>query len=241
MAGIVTQKDNVRLFIWDEGSVVAAANKVGNITQLGDVGGETEDIDVTTIESLAREYENGFDDNGTVDITQNLTSNEYTTMAVRKDSGQDIRWGISAFNKKGTQVLGLQGKGIIKSAKLTGISVSGLLQCTSAIRINGVIDNDFVDPIGFVVGKQIENIAVTVMGGATAEVNIGAKLQLVATITPSDATNKVLTWTSSAEATATVTSTGELTGVAAGTVTITAAATDGSGVTGTLEVEVKNA
>lgn len=241
MAGIVTQKDNVRLFIWDEGAEVAASNKVSNITQLGDIGGETEDIDTTTIESLAREYENGFTDNGTIDITQNMTFNEYQTMAARMDSSQDLRWGISVFNKKGVQVVGMTGKGVIKSARLTGVAVSGLLQATSSLRVNGAITNDFVDPIGFTVGTLISGITVTVLGGAAAEVDAGDKLQLVATITPSDATNRVLKWTSSDDTIATVTSTGEVTGVAAGTATIKATATDGSAVEGELEVTVKNA
>ena len=147
MAGIVTQKDNVRLFIWETGPV-AASHKLGNIVQVGDVGGETEDIDTTTIESTARESENGFEDNGAVDITQNVSTEEYTAMDAYKKAGTDLNWGISAFNKLGEQVIGLKGKGIIKSAKLTGISVGGLLQVNSSLRINGEINNDFVDPIG---------------------------------------------------------------------------------------------
>lgn len=240
MAGIVTQKDNVRLFIWDADGDVAAGDKVGNITQLGDIGGETEDIDVTTIESKAREYENGFDDNGTIDITQNLTSNEYTTMAVRKDSGEDLNWGISAFNKKGVQVVGLQGKGQIKSAKLTGISVSGLLQATSSIRVNGAINNDFVDPIGYTAGVRVTGITVAGMGGVSTITEADGTLQLIATITPENATNKAVTWTVDDPSKAEVSSTGLLTAKADGTVNVTATAKDGSGVTGKLAVTISN-
>lgn len=238
MAGIVTQKDNVRLFIWDENETVAAADKVGNITQLGDVGGETEDIDVTTIESIAREYENGFDDNGTVDITQNLTTNEYTTMSVRKDAGIPLKWGISAFNKRGVQVLGLQGKGLIKSAKLTGISVGGLLQATSSLRINGAISNDFVDPIGYIVGKLVESITVAGMGGVSAISEAGGTLQMIATIAPADATNKAVTWTVDNNTYAEISSTGLLTAKANGSVVVTATAKDGSGKSGTATITI---
>lgn len=240
MAGIVTQKDNVRLFIWDEDGTVAAGDKVGNITQLGDIGGETEDIDVTTIESVAKEYENGFDDNGTVDITQNLTSNEYTTMSVRKDAGTALRWGISAFNKKGVQVLGLQGKGLIKSAKLTGISVGGLLQATSTIRINGAISNDFVDPIGYTDGKLVETITVAGMGGVSSITEAAGTLQMIATIAPADAANKTVTWSVSDATKAEINSTGLLTAKADGSVTVTATAKDGSGVSGTATVTISN-
>lgn len=238
MAGIVTQKDNVHMYIWDDGTEVQAENKVGNITQLGDIGGETEDIDTTTIESLAREYENGFDDNGTVDVTQNVTQNEYTAMAVRKDSGENINWGISVFNKKGVQVIGLQGKGQIKSAKLTGISVGGLLQATSSIRVSGAITSDFVDPVGYVVGKLVTKITVKGMGEATTITEPGGKLQMIASIEPSDATNKSVTWTTDADTYATISSTGELTAKADGTVKVTATAKDGSGVTGKASITI---
>lgn len=240
MAGIVTQKDNVRLFIWDEGAEVKASDKVGNITQLGDIGGETEDVDVTTIESLAREYENGFDNNGTVDITQNMTTNEYTTMSVRKDTGTVLNWGISAFNKKGEQVIGLHGKGLIKSAKLTGISVGGLLQATSSLRVNGAINNDFVDPIGYIVGKAVESITVAGMGGASTISEASGTLQMIATIAPSDATNKAVTWSVDKENLADVSSTGLLTAKADGVVRVTATAKDGSGVSGFANVTISN-
>lgn len=240
MAAIVTMKDNVRLFIWDKGAEVAAGDKVGNITQLGDVGGETEDIDITTIESPAREYENGFDDNGTIDITQNMTSNEYTYMASRKNNGDDIEWGISAFNKKGMQVLGLHGEGMIKSAKLTGISVGGLLQCSSALRVNGAIDMGFVDPIGYHVGVQVTQITVTGMGGVSKITEKGGMLQCVAAIQPSNATNTGVTWSLGDKDgdKAKISSTGLLTAVADGSVTVKATAKDGSGVSGELSVTI---
>jgi len=73
-----------------------------------------------------------------------------------------------------------------------------------------------------VVGVTLNNptLALTV-GGAT-----GA---LVATVTPSTATNPALTWSSSNTAVATVSTAGVVTAVAPGTATITATAQDGSG------------
>ena len=147
MAGMATLKDNVRCYIGAT-SALKAENKLGNISQIGDIGGEAEDIETTTIDSMAKEYENGFEDNGTLEITQNLTDEEYTVMDGYKKSGAEIYWGISVLDKsKTTQVLGLKGKGIVKSAKLTGISVGGLLQVVASIRVNGEIATDFVDPV----------------------------------------------------------------------------------------------
>ena len=131
MAGIATLKDNVRLYI-GESAVLTKANKIGNISSIGDIGGEAEEIDTTTIDSMAKEFENGFEDNGSLEITQNITDDEYTTM--------------DAWKKAGTQILGLKGQGVVKSVKLTGISVGGLLQAVASIRLSGAIATDFTEP-----------------------------------------------------------------------------------------------
>lgn len=57
---------------------------------------------------------------------------------------------------------------------------------------------------------------------------IGAKTQLTSTVTPANATNKAVTYSSSDETKATVSASGEVTGVAEGTATITVTTTDGN-------------
>ncbi|HEX8531772.1 MAG TPA: Ig-like domain-containing protein, partial [Cytophagales bacterium] len=63
---------------------------------------------------------------------------------------------------------------------------------------------------------------------ASASVAVGATQQLTATVSPSNATNKTVSWSSSNTAVATVSSTGLVTGVAAGTATITVTTQDGA-------------
>lgn len=70
------------------------------------------------------------------------------------------------------------------------------------------------------------------------EVTVGKTITLTAEVLPADATNKTVTWTSSDTAIATVDSTGKVTGVAAGTVKITASA---GGQPDTVKVTVKAA
>ncbi len=70
------------------------------------------------------------------------------------------------------------------------------------------------------------------------EVVAGGYLVLEATVTPKDATNKVLTWTSSDKKVATVDQEGIVKAVNEGTATITAEATDGSKVKGTIKIKV---
>jgi uncharacterized protein YjdB len=73
-------------------------------------------------------------------------------------------------------------------------------------------------------------IAVTgvTVNPTTATVGIGSTQQLSATITPSNATNQTINWTSSNNAVANVNPSGLVTGLAAGTSTITATTADGN-------------
>ena len=79
-----------------------------------------------------------------------------------------------------------------------------------------------------VTGITLSSSSVTVLEGETAKVT--------ATVTPSNATNKTVTWTSSNTSVATV-SGGTITGVSAGTATITAKTSNGK--TATVSVTVK--
>jgi uncharacterized protein YjdB len=60
----------------------------------------------------------------------------------------------------------------------------------------------------------------------SATINVGGTLQLTATVLPANATNNAVTWSSSAPAIATVSSTGLVVGVSAGTAVITVTTAD---------------
>ncbi|WP_295069084.1 Ig-like domain-containing protein [Ruminococcus sp.] len=78
----------------------------------------------------------------------------------------------------------------------------------------------------------LNKTATTISAGQTETLSVSS-------VTPDDATDKTVTWSSDNEAVATVNATtGEVTAVAAGTANITATANDGSGVTATCAVTV---
>lgn len=74
--------------------------------------------------------------------------------------------------------------------------------------------------------SKVINVEAITLDKTTAEVEVGQSIELKATVTPADATNPTVTWESSNNAIATVDANGKVTGVAVGTVTITAKAGD---------------
>lgn len=90
-------------------------------------------------------------------------------------------------------------------------------------------------PYVYVYGAEIEvtyttgNVAVTGVDiPTTASVEVGSTTQLTATISPSNATNQNVSWSSGNTSVATVASDGTVTGVSAGTAVITVTTADGN-------------
>lgn len=73
---------------------------------------------------------------------------------------------------------------------------------------------------------------------STQSIAVGGTVQLRATITPTDATNQNVKWSSKQEAIATVSQSGVVTGKTAGVAHIVASAQDGSKVTGEAQITV---
>ena len=77
--------------------------------------------------------------------------------------------------------------------------------------------------------KDLKKISSIKMSSTAKTLNVKATTKLTATVSPSNATQKTLLWTSSKSSVATVDQKGNVKAVAAGKATITAAAQDGSG------------
>lgn len=236
MAGIVQMKDNVRFFLWT-GTAVQAADKLGNLVSIGEVGGEAESIDTTTLESMAKESEVGFTDNGTVELVQNLTTTEYDKMKTLLDDGTVFNFGISVWSRKTkSQAMGLQQKGMVTSLKLSGFEVGGLVQVNTTVQISGALNLGFTDPIGY---EAVKITSISLSGTNTITTD-GGTTQINANVQPPEATNKTLTWSVSDPEKASISQDGIVTAIADGSVNVIATANDGSGVTGTIQVTISN-
>jgi hypothetical protein len=86
--------------------------------------------------------------------------------------------------------------------------------------------------------EEDPNIPVTSISIVGDFIEDGGVSQLIAQIFPENATNQVVEWSVSNESIATIDQNGLLTGVSDGIVTVTASATDGSGVTATKSIGV---
>ena len=89
-----------------------------------------------------------------------------------------------------------------------------------------------------VVNNNIVNVNSITLDKNSASMNVGANITLKATIQPSNATNKNITWTSSNNSIATVDASGKVTAKAAGSVVITA--TSSNGKQATCAITIKN-
>lgn len=170
------------------------------------------------------------------DFTSGITAN----LTYNKSSENQQNVPYSAFATKGvslslidptsvtrniTDVFGTAGEWKIKVSSDANSSVYGELNIT----VNAI---------------SVTNISVT---SSKTELEEGEQLQLIVNVTPNNATNPAVTWSSSVEGVATVTSSGLVTAVSASVqvgnttvnkTTIKATATDGSNVFGSIEITV---
>ena len=112
--------------------------------------------------------------------------------------------------------------------------VTGIGNGTAVITAISNAENYYSAHHRVTVDTLVSNITVS----GTANMDAGDTEQFSATVTPVTATNKALIWASSNKTVAVVNGNGLVSAVAEGTTTITAAATDGSGVKGTFKVTV---
>ncbi len=122
----------------------------------------------------------------------------------------------------------------VSTGLLTGVSGGEVIVIATANDGSGVSGT-----LGVTVVSLVESIAVSGAGGAT-KVSAGSSLQMEASVLPADATDHTVSWSVDDPAIATIAeTTGLLTGVSGGSVTVTATANDGSGIFGTMDVTVE--
>ena len=172
-------------------------------------------------------------------------TNEFWQYSVKNAKTLDITFDTRTEMEEDYDYLYIYDSKNNQIGKYTGKALSG-----KTIRITGdtvrikLVSDDGGTAWGFKVTSvkaNVTNIKVTkvVLSKSAASLERGKSLQLVATVTPTNATNKAVVWKSSNTKVATVSSTGKVTAKAVGAATITCTAKDGSGKKATCKITVK--
>lgn len=128
---------------------------------------------------------------------------------------------------------------IAKVDEKSGV-VTAVAAGTATITATAADDSGVKATCKITVTNPVVKVTKVTLNKTTASVVKGKTLTLTATVTPTNATNKKVTWKSSNTKIATVDSNGKVTAKAAGTATITCTAADGSGKSAACKITVKN-
>jgi uncharacterized protein YjdB len=161
-------------------------------------------------------------DNGTLQLNASIVPINATD--------QTVTWSI----------INITGEASINSAGLVTAIANGTVTARATANDGSGVHGELLITISnqFV---PVTGITVTGAGGASMINTNGGTLQLSVEVTPSDATDKTVTWSIiNVSGQATISSTGLVTAIANGTVTARATANDDSGVYGTLEITILN-
>lgn len=142
MAGVPVLNGSVSLYIFDDGGTALKADRVGNLVDISEIGGEVQEYDVTDLDSEGVESVPGFVDNGTITLTQNVTPENAGKLEAYFKGKEMKRFGVVYKDFTGYNI-GF--KGFIKSFKRGAISVGGTHTVTMDVRVSGAY-GDFLEP-----------------------------------------------------------------------------------------------
>ena len=165
-----------------------------------------------------------------------ISTNSSTATEIKSDS-EATSGGIVFNGNKGT-VYGkvtLQKDLTIKSGQTLDIPSGASL----TIGNDATLTVDGGTLTGDVTGTVNYKVTGVSLNTDSLSLEVGESETLTATITPSNATDQNVTWSSNNESVATVDTSGKVTAIKAGTATITATAADGSGKSASCSVTVK--
>lgn len=158
----------------------------------------------------------------TLTLTKTIYPSDATNQAVTWMSSSDA---VASVDSNGKITAKTAGSAVITCKSVSDNSVVGICNVTVKAKVQTPTE------------IKVSTIS---LNKTTASVTKGKTLQLTATVTPGNATNKEVKWSTSNKNVATVSPSGLVTAKSAGTATITCTAQDGSDVKATCKITVKN-
>ena len=199
------------------GKVTAKAAGTATITVTTEDGGKTASCVVSVISAI----ESVSLDRNSLDMVEGDTEILTATISPSDASNKDMKWSSS---DEGVATVDANGKVTAKAAGTATITVT-------------TEDGGKTATCTVTVSSKVINVSGVTLTPSTTELIIGGTVSIAAEVSPSDASDKSVTWSSSDESVATVSSTGVVTAKSVGTAVITVTTTDG-GKTATCTVTV---
>ena len=146
--GLKTQ--GTEIYLLDETDTLNEVRKLGNITDLGEFGPVAGDIDVTNLDSTAKEYFSGLVDNGTITIGFNYDPADVSQQTLNSLAGGANKRFVIGCSEAGTDVTYSAGF-TIPTDRTTldfqasvqgmpkGASVDDVWRGTISLRVSGAI------------------------------------------------------------------------------------------------------
>lgn len=159
----------------------------------------------------------------TASVTKGKTLQLTATVAPGNATKKEVKWSTSNKN-----VAMVSPSGLVTAKSAGTATITCTAQDGSGVKATCKIT----------VKNPVVKVTKVTLNKTTATLAPKETLTLKATVTPTNATNKAVTWKSSNTKIATVSSSGKVTAKAAGTVTITCRAKDGSGKKATCKITV---
>jgi uncharacterized protein YjdB len=196
-------------------TAVATVSQSGVVTN---VGKGIATITVTTVDG-------GFTASKSVILPNPVTSVSVnkTSITIAKTKTSQITATVNPSTATNKAVTWTSNKPTVATVSSTGV-ITGVSAGTATITVK-TADGSKTATVAVTVVIPVTSVSVSKSSVTIAKTKTS---QITATVNPSTATNKAVTWTSNKPTVATVSSTGVITGVSAGTATITVKTADGS-------------
>ncbi len=222
LTATATKKGDLRAYVLNTSKTPAPGRVITNGTYLTD-GGAAELIGSVEVHVGPAVAVTGITlDKTSVSIPQATTATVKATVSPSNATNKSVKW--TSSNESVATVSGGIIKGVsIGTATITATTNNGK---TATVKVTVTKNDSIIDATGVTISPT----SLTLTTGKTGT--------LTATVSPSNATDKTVTWTSSNESVAKV-SGGTVTAVAEGTATITAKTSNGKTATATVTVEGK--
>lgn len=183
----------------------------------------------------------------TINSTASITGNAGTTQTVFKSVANSF--GVTSANATPAKIKEISGNTVkftSTNANVASIDANGTVSLkakgSATVKMSVYASASATTPlleksVNVTVKQPVTGVSITSANGSNT-VNAGDTLQLTAKVSPSNASDTSVTWSSNSTGIAQVSTTGLVTGVAAGTAVITAKANDGSNKSATFTVTV---